>query len=377
MHNRRLWRTSLAVALVTGAAPLAQPRASSTVRARADPIGLVGHPWHFPAPVSGLGYAGRGRLWVFLSRRVSNPPDALWQVVPASQRVLLKVALPAAVSSYGSSPDGAAFVSSASQGPKLSEWWGGRRLTYGLPTGTEPIALAPVSHAATWVAFRLGLTGRVEVGLYRLPEEVLVYAHHIAGMANEIVSSLAPAPGGCWLASSPRPVLYWVGDSGGPSTYTSQYAHAYPMTAAQSLGDLTVDAHGTGWVSGYTTTGAPSVWRLVGNKPMGEPVMVPSGTGTASGGLAVAESGVAYLGFSDRAGKSEIPGVAIVSPNHAVHVSTWPNLAVSGYAAGHDGAGSAPLLFTPAGQLWASMPASHLVFQLSTGPASSPNLLSS
>jgi hypothetical protein len=312
--------------------------------------------WQFPAPVTGLGYAGPGRLWVFLSQRAILPPDQVWEVDTTHRRVLLRASLGGAATAFGTSPDGAAFVV---EGMRLIEWWQGKHATYYLPEGTKGIAVAPISHDAVWLAFRLGLTGRVEAGLYHLPDEVMTYAHHIAGMANEGVEALAAAPGGVWLASAPRPVLYWVPASGGPSTYTKLYATAFFPTDARSLSGLDLNAHGQGWLSGTTTAGQLAVWHIAGPGEIGAPRLLPIVVNMVSKGLQVAPNGVGYVGFSAVGGTSGYPGVAAVSPQGQVRATVWPQLAIPG-----GGVGS--LLLTPTGQLWAGMPFSRLLLPLRT-----------
>jgi hypothetical protein len=318
-------------------------------------VHLAGAVWRFPSPVTGLGYAGTDRLWVFLSQRAVVHPDALWEVDAGTHRVLLRVGFPGAVAAYGTAPDGAAFVA---EGERLQEWWQGRQLVYRLPTGTEAEALAPVTHDAVWLALRLGATGRVEVGLYRLPSEVFAYAHHVPGMADESVASLAAAPGGAWLASAPRPVLYWTPAVGGPSTSTRLYATAFFPPHAQTLSAVAVGPAGSGWVSGYTTSGQPAVWPLRGVGRIGDPIPLPGVVNMVSAGLALAPTGTAYVGFSAVGGSSGYPGVAGVSPAGDTTATVWPDVA-------NPGGGIGPLLIAGPGRIWAAMPFSDAVLPLS------------
>ena len=317
-------------------------------------VSLAGPVWQFPAPVTGLGYAGPGRLWVFLSRRAILPPDRVWEVDTAHRRVLLRVSLGGAADAFGTSPDGAAY---AVQGVRLAELWRGRRAMYRLPEGVKVVALSAQSHDAVWLAFRLGLTGRVEVGLYHLPDEVMTYAHHIAGMANEGVEALAAAPGGAWVVSAPRPVLYWVPAVGGPSTYTKLYATAFFPSDAKALAGIAVNAHGQGWLSGTATNGHRVVWHIAGVRGPGKAILLPGVVNVVAKGLAVAPNGIGYVGFSAVGGTSGYPGVAGVSPVGKALASVWRQLAIPGGGVG-------PLLLTPTGQLWGGMPFSRLVLSL-------------
>lgn len=338
-----------AFAALPGGADASSPAGAPTVR----PAGAV---WQFPEAVTGVGYGGPRRLWVFLSPRAILPPDQLWEVDPVRRRVLLRVSLPAP-RAVGTSPDGAAFVA---EGAYLDEWWRGRRARYPLPVGTQVVALAARSHDAVWLALRLGTAGRVEVALERLPQDVPTYAHRLAGMANETVQAMAAAPGGVWVATQPRPVLYWAPATGGGSTYTKLYAKAFFPAQAQGLAGIAVNARGRGWLSGATTDGQRAVWPIR-VQSVGTPIALPSVVNMVSDALAVSPGGVGFVGFSAVGGTSGYPGVVAVSPQGKVRAPVWPDLAVPGGGVG-------ALLLTSTGQLWCTVPFSHLLVPLAASP---------
>jgi hypothetical protein len=312
---RRLRSAALALVAAAQAAGLAPPAGTWGTSVR-----LSAPPWRLPGAVVGLGTAGRGRLWVLSGARAA-PPSELLEVDPRRRQVLSRVTLPPGVVAYATAPDAAAFVA---RPLVLEEWWASRHQRFPMPTGTEAVALAPVSHTAVWVAFRLGTTGRVEVGLYRLPDEVLVDAHHVAGMANEEVASIAAAPGGCWVASAPRPSLYWVPAEGGPSTYTRSYATLVTPAAAGALTTVAVDAAGEGWVSGTTIGGRPALWRILGDGKVGGPYQLTSRVDRVGPGLGVSPSGTGYVAV---AGAGGVPGLLGVTPEGAATATFWPSLA--------------------------------------------------
>jgi hypothetical protein len=331
---------------------LASSGTGSTRTAQAGPV------WEFPQPVTGVGFAGGNRLWVFLSTRAIAPPNALWEVDTSHHRLLLRIAWPHPALAYGTAPDGAAYVV---EGQTLYEWWNGHRQTYRLPVGITVTGLAAVSHQAVWLSFRLGLTGRMEVGLYRLPAAVMVYAHHLAGMANETVDALAAAPDGCWVTSAPRPTLFWVPAVGGPSTYTKLYAQALIPAHAERLAGVGVNARGEGWVSGYDTSGHPAVWAVASGGQVGPVRPLPGVVNMVSTALVVAPNGIGYVGFSAIGGSSGYPGVAGVAPNGTMTAVDWPSLAIPGGGVGAE-------VMLPDGRIWATMPFSRLLLPLRVVP---------
>lgn len=347
------WRGASAMGLLLAAAlvPGVTWARSSMWGAR---VTLAGSVWQFPSPITGLGYAGSNRLWVFLSARAILPPDEMLEVNTRAHKLLLTIRFPQASPAFGTSPDGAAFLA---EGEQLHEWWDGQEKAFRLPEGITVTAVAPVSHGAVWIAFRLGLTRRMEAGLYRVPQELLVDSHHLAGMANEAVVAMAPSRGGLWVATGPRPVLYWVPASGGFSPYTKAYARAMTLPSARTLAGVGVNARGQGWVSGYTTGGQPSVWAIASPDRVGSSRPLPYVVNMVSQGLAVAPNGVGYVGFSAVGGSSGYPGVVGVTPQGSAEAAVWPQLAMPGGGVG-------PLLLTPQGQLWGGMPFSHLLLPL-------------
>ena len=304
----------------------ARPQQADRHQAWGTAVSLAAPPWRIPHARSVLGTPGGGRLWVLAASRSGGPSNELFEVDPSRRRVVLRMALPPDALAAAAAHDGAVFVASPLE---IDEWWSGRQERFPMPTGTEAIALAPASHSALWLAFRLGTTGGVEVGLYRLPDEVLVDAHHVAGMANEAVASLAAAPGGCWVASAPRPSLYWVPAQGGPSTYTRRYATLVAVPDAGSLTTVAVDTSGSGWVSGATTTGRPVLWPIEAAEKIGAPRTLSARVVRLADGLGVSPVGTGYAAVI---GAKDVPGIVGASTTRAATVTLWPSLTPKGRA---------------------------------------------
>lgn len=302
------------------------------------------------APV-GLGIEGPGHLWVFGAHNGESQPDTLTLLSgiltdSASPQVTYRFPQPA--EAFGISSAGTAVAAfSANGGAELTLYSADKSSVYPLPSQQlyTVEGVAPLSSGTVWVVGRKASGQELQVGEYH-PGQGSLSLQPITGTANEGVMGIAAAQNGAWVATGPRPVLYWVPESGA--------LVAYPLDA-RMLGKAVAESNGDGWLAGSLPDGSPEMWKLQpGKAPI--PVRMPPPIDML-GGLAVGPDGTGYAGWSAVGGGHGLPGFAHVSGDAASLTIEVDTISPDDLPGG--GVGSVAV--DNSGHVWCGVPFSHAV----------------
>jgi hypothetical protein len=331
----------------------------------------VSGPMTLPEAPVGLGVAGPGRLWVFVAPRAISPPDGLWLVDTESRTVLARYPLMGPVQAFATGDDGSAWAVTAAPRSRAGEEALIVRRPDGhvekvlMPPGFVAQAIAPVSSQQAWLVGRqVGFRGVRSKGpelialLMNVPSGIVTASAGLPGSEGTTTapwSAVADARG-LWVATNPDAAVYWV---------TPRGATAFHPGEAAKIDAAGINATGQGWVVGYVRSGAGAAWPITADGRLGlTPVVFGPTVNMVSAGVAVNDIGVAYLAFSAIGGTSGLPGVAGLAPDEHSALTLLPLGSLPGGGVGAE-------TLTAGGHLWASVPFSHALWELTpTVPSS-------
>lgn len=314
----------------------------------------------------GLGPASSGQVWVWLASRYASPdPSQLWLVSASTHRVVGRLALGEQTPVYTIGPDGLAWyitttMAKGSVGEQLvARPPQGPAREFALSAGFDAEAVAAGPHVV-WVVgiFR---TGRVGGNTFPTSSSLTALAFDPAsGLLRATVrlphsaqlttdSWLAAADNaGLWVATQSQGHVYWV---------TPQAVRAWTLRSPAFSG-LAIDGQGGGWLWGYGSEGAGTVWPIAANGQLGEAGRSYGPTvNMVTQGVAVNNLGMGYLPFSALGGGHGLAGVAVVTPTLQEGLTLLPLGTMPGGGVG-------VIMVLPNGTVWATEPYSHAVFIL-------------